>query len=67
MAAATLTSKGQSTIPLDVRRRLNLDVGDRIEFVEVADGEFVMRPAASDVRSLKRLLGNVPSPCLSRR
>ena len=56
MATATLTSKGQITIPLDVRQRLKLDTGARVEFVEAADGEFLIRPAVADVRSLKGLL-----------
>jgi antitoxin PrlF len=56
MAAATLTSKGQITIPRDVRRRLNVEAGDRVEFVELPDGGFVLRPAVHDVRSLKGLL-----------
>ena len=35
MATATLTSKGQITLPVDVRRALGVDTGDRVEFVEV--------------------------------
>ena len=31
---ATLTSKGQLTIPLAIRRRLNLKAGDELEFDE---------------------------------
>jgi antitoxin PrlF len=62
MATATLTSKGQITIPLDVRHRLKLDTGARVEFIEAADGEFLMRPAVSDVRSLKGLLRKPAKP-----
>ncbi len=59
MSTATLTSKGQITIPLAVRRKLGLDAGDRIEFVELAPGEFALKPATEDVRSLK---GMIPAP-----
>jgi antitoxin PrlF len=62
MAAATLTSKGQITIPQDVRHRLGLDAGDRVEFVELPDGDFAIRPAAHDVRSLKGMLRKPSKP-----
>ncbi len=62
MTTATVTSKGQITIPLDVRQRLGIDVGDRIEFVELAEGEFAIRPAVQDVRSLKGMLRKPPTP-----
>ena len=62
MATATLTSKGQITIPLDVRHRLKLDSGARVEFIEAADGEFLIRPAVADVRSLKGLLRKPSKP-----
>jgi AbrB family looped-hinge helix DNA binding protein len=38
MSTSTLTSKGQTTIPKDVRKRLNLHPGDRLEFVIDDDG-----------------------------
>ena len=41
MSTATLSSKGQVTIPTDVRRRLGLESGDRVEFVEF-DGGFAI-------------------------
>jgi antitoxin PrlF len=56
MSTAILTSKGQITIPLAVRRKLGLDTGDRVEFVELAPGEFALKPATEDVRSLKGMI-----------
>ena len=56
MSIATLTSKGRVTIPLVVRRRLGLNTGDRIEFVELAPGEFALKLATASVRSLKGLI-----------
>ena len=56
MTTATMTTKGQVTIPLDVRQRLGLDAGDRIEFIEIAKGLFAIKPTIDDVRSLKGLL-----------
>jgi len=55
MAGATITSKGQVTIPLQVRSALGLDAGDRIEFVEVAKGQFAIVAATCSVRELKGL------------
>jgi AbrB family looped-hinge helix DNA binding protein len=56
MSTATLTSKGQITIPLAIRRKLGLDTGDRVEFVELAPGEFALKPATEDVRALKGMI-----------
>lgn len=53
MATATLTSKGQITIPSRVRSALGLDAGDRVEFVEVEKGQFAMVAATRSVRELK--------------
>lgn len=52
MAAATITSKGQVTIPKSVRDALGLETGDRIDFVESEEG-FVIVPAKRDLRSLR--------------
>ena len=62
MSTATLTSKGQVTIPMEVRQRMGLDTGDRIEFVLLEGGEYAIRPAIDDVRSLKGLLRKPPKP-----
>jgi antitoxin PrlF len=57
MTAATLTSKGQITIPSDVRRTMNVDTGDRIEFVEVRPGCFEIVVATQPVQALKGMFG----------
>lgn len=56
MATATLTSKGQVTIPAETRAKLRLSTGSKIDFVENADGEIVLRPRRGDVRRLKGIL-----------
>ena len=56
MPRSMLTSKGQTTIPLQVRERLGLRQGDAIDFVFQADGSIVLRCASRDLRSLKGLL-----------
>jgi AbrB family looped-hinge helix DNA binding protein len=55
MRAATLTSKGQITIPVKVRTALGLDAGDRIEFVETEKGQFAIVAATRSVRELNGL------------
>lgn len=62
MSTATLTSKGQVTIPAEVRQRMGLDAGDRIEFVELESGSYAIKPAIDDVRSLKGLLRKPSKP-----
>ena len=61
MATATITSKGQITIPKEIRAALNLDTGDRINFVLDAYGKVAFIPATKDVRGLK---GCVPKPAV---
>jgi AbrB family looped-hinge helix DNA binding protein len=56
MATATLTSKGQLTLPKSVRERMGLDSGDRVEFVEVTDGVFNIVAATRDVRELRGMI-----------
>jgi len=58
MASATVTSKGQVTIPVRVREALGLDAGDRVEFVEIDPGKFAIVAATRSVRELKGMFQN---------
>jgi AbrB family looped-hinge helix DNA binding protein len=59
MPTATLTSKGQITLPKEVRTRLGVDTGDRVEFIELPEGGFLLMAATRDIRELK---GIIPRP-----
>jgi antitoxin PrlF len=56
MSTATITSKGQTTIPKDVRDRLNLKPGDRLEFVFDEDGTLRLVPLNVSLNDLKSIL-----------
>jgi antitoxin PrlF len=57
MTTATLTSKGQITIPVEVREALGVDAGDRVEFVEVGPGRYEFMAATRSVTALKGMFG----------
>jgi len=59
MVAAVLTQKGQTTIPKKIREFLNLEAGDRIEFIIQQNGKVVLMPATIDVKQLR---GMMPKP-----
>jgi len=56
MPTATLTSKGQLTLPRQVREHLKVDTGDTVDFVIGDDGEVRVRAGDVDVADLKGLL-----------
>jgi len=56
MPAATLTTKGQITLPKPIRQLLKLEAGDVVDFVVNADGTIQVRAGRFDVRDLKGLL-----------
>lgn len=59
MATATITSKGQVTIPREVRAGLGVSAGDRLDFVRLEDGNYAIVPASHSIRSLR---GIIPRP-----
>lgn len=58
---AKITSKGQATIPVEVRERLGLHAGDRIAFIEVEHG-FLVVPRNRPAKSLFGLLAAYAIP-----
>ncbi len=56
---ATITSKGQVTVPKKVREQLHLSPGDKIEFLVEENGTVRVVPVTAKVTQLK---GMVPKP-----
>ena len=56
---ATVTSKGQVTIPKPIRDRLHLEPGDRVDFILDEAGDLRVTPVAVPAVRLK---GMVPGP-----
>jgi antitoxin PrlF len=53
MVLATVTSKGQVTIPVAVRKKLRLKSGSKVDFIENKAGETVLKPRQGDIRRLR--------------
>ena len=56
MTLATITSKGQVTIPKEVRESLMLNPGDKIEFVVTEKREVFIRPVSRKVDEIYGIL-----------
>ena len=56
---ATITSKGQVTLPKPIRDKLHLEPGDKIDFMLEDDGGLRVVPVTASVTQLK---GMVPKP-----
>lgn len=56
MATATITSKGQLTIPKQVRAALRLGTGDRVTFRVRPDGVAEIQPETLELMSLYGIL-----------
>jgi AbrB family looped-hinge helix DNA binding protein len=56
MAQATITSKGQVTIPADIRKSMGLTEGERVVFTVLDDGTTVMRAKSRSIVGLKGML-----------
>jgi antitoxin PrlF len=54
--SSTISSKGQITVPQEVRKRLGLEPGDRVEFV-VEEGRTIIRPARPESNPYEKYIG----------
>lgn len=60
---ATMTSKGQITVPLSVRQQLGLKAGDRLAFESLANDEVRIKPVS---RGLDGLIGRLAGYALAK-
>lgn len=58
MKLGAITSKGQTTIPVEIRKHFGLNSGDKLQFM-IEEDHIVMVPAKGSVRDLK---GMIPKP-----
>ena len=58
--SSTITSKGQLTVPIEVRHRLGLREGDRVEFAQ-ENGRTFIRPARPAENPFQAYLGVLPA------
>ena len=59
MPTATMTSKGQITIPIEIRKALGLKPGARIDFYEGEDGAYTLWPKTGSIMEME---GCIPKP-----
>ena len=62
MTTATISSKGQVTIPKIIRSRHHLEAGDKIEFLEDEQGVVTILPVTQSVTKLKGLIAKPKKP-----
>jgi AbrB family looped-hinge helix DNA binding protein len=65
MVQATLTSKGQLTLPAEIRRALDVETGDRVEFTPTKGGFLLTAAPDRSVRRLAGMLGPHAGPAVS--
>jgi AbrB family looped-hinge helix DNA binding protein len=69
MPTATVTSKGQITLPIELRKKLGLKTGTKVDFFENEQGQYVLYPKTGSITDMKGIfqrlgmkpLGYVPT------
>ena len=59
-AHSTITAKGQTTVPKEIRDRLKLKPGDRIEYVVTDSGDVVLKARNRRMADFAGILGKLP-------
>ena len=62
MSTATITAKGQITIPVEIRRRLDLKTGDKINFLIDEDNLVKFSPVTQNITTLKGMVAKPSKP-----
>lgn len=62
MPTITLTSKGQVTLPAELRRRMRLEAGSQLDLTEQSDGSWLLRAVTGDIRAIKGLVRRPARP-----
>ncbi|CAN5833886.1 AbrB/MazE/SpoVT family DNA-binding domain-containing protein [soil metagenome] len=62
MATTTMTSKGQLTVPKQVREELGLTPGTRVSFTRTTAGDYVLSVRTRSVRDLRGCLSHQGPP-----
>ncbi|MDR2208516.1 MAG: AbrB/MazE/SpoVT family DNA-binding domain-containing protein [Azoarcus sp.] len=65
MAEATMTVKGQLTVPREIRNRLGLKSGDKVAFSMLSDGTVVVRPKTRRLADMAGSLTRLGQPSVS--
>jgi AbrB family looped-hinge helix DNA binding protein len=58
--SSTISSKGQVTVPQEIRQRIGLAAGDRVEFV-VENGQTLIRPFRGETNPFSKYKGALKS------
>jgi AbrB family looped-hinge helix DNA binding protein len=65
MPTTTITSKGQVTLPKQVREHLRVTTGDRLDFLIMEDGTVIVCPVKSRLGDLRGALHRPGRPPVS--
>ncbi|GAA2105219.1 MULTISPECIES: AbrB/MazE/SpoVT family DNA-binding domain-containing protein [Brevibacterium] len=65
MSEATVTSKGQITLPKELRDELNLTTGSKVAFIRAGEGLYRLFPRTGSVRDLIGILHDPDRPTMT--